>query len=125
MWKSQDLRLTDEVKRTLAYASMEADAMGDGWVDTDHLLLGILRESACQAAKQLTGAGLTFEDSRSMVIENQSSSRLWPRDSTGSRSFVDGFADVEVALVEGPPERKKVCRKETEIAVTRREVTTK
>jgi len=26
-----------------------------------------------QAAKQLTGAGLTFEDSRSMVIENQSS----------------------------------------------------
>jgi len=26
---------------------------------------------------------------------------------------VDGFADVEVALVEGPPERKKVCRKET------------
>jgi len=28
----------------------------------DHLLLGILRESACQAAEQLTAAGLTFED---------------------------------------------------------------
>jgi ATP-dependent Clp protease ATP-binding subunit ClpA len=71
--KSQDLRLTDEVKRTLAYAAMEADAMGDIWVDTDHLLLGILREPACQAAKQLTGAGLTVEESRSMVMENQSS----------------------------------------------------
>jgi len=53
MWKSQDLRLTDEVKRTLAYASMEADAMGDGWVDTDHLLLGILRESACPGRKAI------------------------------------------------------------------------
>jgi hypothetical protein len=39
----------------------------------DHLLLGILRESACQAAEQLTAAGLTFEESRSMVMENQSS----------------------------------------------------
>jgi ATP-dependent Clp protease ATP-binding subunit ClpC len=57
-WKSQDLRLTDEVKKTLAYAAMEADAMGDAWVDTDHLLLGILRESGCQAAQQLTAAEL-------------------------------------------------------------------
>jgi len=72
-WNGQDLRLTDEVKKTLADASMEGDAMGDVWVDTDHLLLGILRESACQAAEQLTGAGLTFEEARSLVMENQSS----------------------------------------------------
>jgi ATP-dependent Clp protease ATP-binding subunit ClpC len=72
-WKSHDLRLTDEVKKTLAYAAMEADAMGDAWVDTDHLLLGILRESVCQAAQQLTAAGLTLEKSRPVVVENRSS----------------------------------------------------
>jgi ATP-dependent Clp protease ATP-binding subunit ClpC len=71
-WKSHDLRLTDEAKKTLAYAAMEADAMGDAWVDTDHLLLGILRESGCQAARQLTAAGLTLEKSRPVVMENQS-----------------------------------------------------
>jgi len=100
--------------------------MGDGWVDTDHLLLGILRESACPGRKAIDRCrtyvlGLALNGDRESII----ASRLWPRDSTGSRSFVDGFADVEVALVEGPPERKKVCRKETEIAVTRRKVTTK
>jgi ATP-dependent Clp protease ATP-binding subunit ClpC len=69
---SRDLRLTDEVKRTLAYAAMEADAMGDSWVDTDHLLLGILRESGCQAAQQLTAAGIALENSRTVVMENKS-----------------------------------------------------
>jgi ATP-dependent Clp protease ATP-binding subunit ClpC len=72
-WKGQDLRLTDEVKKTLAWSAMEADAMGDAWVDTDHLLLGILRESECQAAQQLTAAGLTLENARPIVIENRPS----------------------------------------------------
>jgi ATP-dependent Clp protease ATP-binding subunit ClpA len=71
--KSKDLHLTDEVKKTLAYAAMEADAIGDAWVDTDHMLLGILRESDCQAAQQLTAAGLTVENVRSVVIENRPS----------------------------------------------------
>jgi ATP-dependent Clp protease ATP-binding subunit ClpA len=111
-WKSQDLRLTDEAKKTLAYASMEADAMGDAWVDTDHLLLGILRESGCQAAQHLTTAGLTLEKSRPLVMENQSiAPGLWPRDSAGGLPLVAGVADVEVTLVEGPPERKALCRK--------------
>jgi hypothetical protein len=50
---------------------MEADAMGDACVDTDHLLLGILRESVCQAAQQLTTAGIALENARTLVVENQ------------------------------------------------------
>src|SRR5262249_23084161 len=34
--------LTDDAKRILARTAKEADAMNDSWVDTDHLLLGIL-----------------------------------------------------------------------------------
>jgi ATP-dependent Clp protease ATP-binding subunit ClpA len=36
--------LTNEVKRILARSLWEADAVGDYWIDTEHLLLGILRE---------------------------------------------------------------------------------
>ena len=71
--KSKGLNLTDEGKRILARAAMEADAMGDAWVDTDHLLLGILCESDCQAAQQLTAAGLTLENTRPVVMQNRSS----------------------------------------------------
>jgi ATP-dependent Clp protease ATP-binding subunit ClpA len=72
-WKGQDLRLTDEVKKILYYSSKEADAMGDAWVDTDHLLLGILCISDCQAAQQLNAAGIVLENSRPVVMGNQSS----------------------------------------------------
>jgi len=71
--KGQNLPLTDEVKRILAGAKMEADAMGDAWIDADHLLIGILRESDCPAAQQLIAAGITLENARSLVMENRSS----------------------------------------------------
>lgn len=71
--KSKDLHLTHEGKKILSWSVMEADVMGDAWVDTDHLLLGILRESECQAAQQLNAAGLTLENARSVVTENRSS----------------------------------------------------
>jgi ATP-dependent Clp protease ATP-binding subunit ClpA len=71
--KGQDLHLTDEGKKILARTAMEADAMGDTWIDTDHLLLGILCESDCQAAQQLNAAGLTLENARSVAMENRSS----------------------------------------------------
>jgi|SRR6267142_5599658 len=71
--KTTGLHLTDDAKRILARAAMEADAMGEAWVDTDHLLLGILCESDCQAARQLAAAGLTLENARLVVMENRSS----------------------------------------------------
>jgi ATP-dependent Clp protease ATP-binding subunit ClpA len=71
--KDQDLHLTDEVKKILYYSSKEADAVGDAWVDSDHLLLGILCISDCQAAQQLTASGLTLENARASVIANRPS----------------------------------------------------
>jgi ATP-dependent Clp protease ATP-binding subunit ClpA len=38
----RDLRLTDDSKRVLAYASQEASAENSNDIDTDHLLLGLL-----------------------------------------------------------------------------------
>jgi hypothetical protein len=71
--KSQGLLLTNEAKIILARTAMEADAMGDAWVDTDHLLLGILAEPGSLPAQHLAEAGITLENARHVVMENRSS----------------------------------------------------
>jgi hypothetical protein len=46
-------QLTDDAKRILARTAWEADAARDYWIDTEHLLLGILGEKTCLAAQHL------------------------------------------------------------------------
>jgi ATP-dependent Clp protease ATP-binding subunit ClpA len=67
--------LTDEVKKILARTAMEADAMRDYWIDAEHLLLGILAEPNCTAARNLAKAGITLKSARRVVIENKASRR--------------------------------------------------
>ena len=51
----------------------EADFARDYWIDTEHLLLGILGEKTCPAAQYLTSAGLTLKNARRLVTENKAS----------------------------------------------------
>jgi ATP-dependent Clp protease ATP-binding subunit ClpA len=67
-------QLTDDAKRVLARAVWEADAARDYGIDTEHLLLGILGEKACLAAKHLAKAGVTLKKARRVVAENRASS---------------------------------------------------
>jgi ATP-dependent Clp protease ATP-binding subunit ClpC len=71
--KGRDLPLNVEGKKILYRSMKEADAMGDAWVDTDHLLLGILCEPNSHAAELLVKAGITLENARLKVLENRSS----------------------------------------------------
>ena len=48
---SVDLPLSNESKRLLAYSSEEADRLNEKHIGTEHLLLGMLREEKCFAAK--------------------------------------------------------------------------
>jgi ATP-dependent Clp protease ATP-binding subunit ClpC len=68
----KDLRLAAESKRILAYASEEAVLLNDYWIDTDHLVLGILRERACEAAQLLNAADVRLEMARGVVSGKQS-----------------------------------------------------
>ena len=52
-----DLPLSDESKRALAYAAEEAGAMRQPQIGPGHLLLGLLREENCLAAKMLRERG--------------------------------------------------------------------
>ena len=53
-----DLPLSSECKRILAYAAEEAEHFLHKRIRTEHLLLGIMREENCLAAKILSGLGL-------------------------------------------------------------------
>lgn len=65
--------LTYVGKKIVARTAWEADALRDDWIDTEHLLLGILCEPACLAAQHLAMAGITRKNARQIVAENKSS----------------------------------------------------
>lgn len=58
---SVDLPLTEECRRILLHASEEADSLDHKCIGTDHVLLGILREKDCRAARMLDQNGISFE----------------------------------------------------------------
>lgn len=58
---SPEMRFTDESKRILSFAAEEADQMSAGQIGIDHLLLGLLREHGCSAARLLRERGASFE----------------------------------------------------------------
>jgi ATP-dependent Clp protease ATP-binding subunit ClpC len=61
---SIDLPLSNENKRVLAYASEEAERLSQQHIGTEHLLLGLLREEQCFAAKVLHERGVRLEQVR-------------------------------------------------------------
>ena len=55
---SIDLPLSNECKRILAYSAEEAERLADRLIGGEHVLLGMLREENCLAAKVLYELGL-------------------------------------------------------------------
>jgi Clp amino terminal domain, pathogenicity island component len=67
---SLDLPLSDECKRILAYGMEEADKLSHRCIGTSHLLLGVLREQDCFAAKLLHERGIALETAREQIGSN-------------------------------------------------------
>lgn len=55
---------TRRARRCLALACEEAQAAGHGYLGTEHLLLGLLREEASAAARALAETGITLHAAR-------------------------------------------------------------
>lgn len=68
--------LTQECKHILNFAFEEADRLGQKHVGTDHLLLGILREENCAAARILIQHGGLAKDIRQRVAAHPSDRTL-------------------------------------------------
>lgn len=56
--------LTDNAKQSLSHASTIAKGLGNAYIGTEHLLLGLLAQDASMAAKLLQGVGVTLEKTR-------------------------------------------------------------
>ncbi len=65
---TQELPLSEESKKILAYASHEAESMMHPYVGTEHLLIGILRVEGSVAARILTSSGFNLYGVREETI---------------------------------------------------------
>ena len=66
-----DIPLDREVKRAIAYAIKEAKRLGHKSIEAEHLLLGVMREDRCAAAKALSRAGApALADVRRSISES-------------------------------------------------------
>src|SRR6202163_350179 len=64
---SVDLPLSHECKRVLAYGAEEAERLNHPHIGTEHLLLGLLREENCFAAKLLVERGAVLAELRTRI----------------------------------------------------------
>lgn len=56
--------LTDNARKSLAHAGTIARGLGNAYVGTEHLLLGLLAQDSSMGAKLLEGAGVTLDKAR-------------------------------------------------------------
>jgi ATP-dependent Clp protease ATP-binding subunit ClpC len=65
---SVEIPFTAETKRILQFAAEEADSLTHAYIGTEHLLLGILREERCLAARILMEKGLRINVVRGEIV---------------------------------------------------------
>jgi ATP-dependent Clp protease ATP-binding subunit ClpA len=80
---SDDLPLSHECKRVLAYGAEEAEQLSHKHIGTEHLLLGLLREEKCFAAEILHERGLRLSTIREELAR-------WPSEKISSTCPKEG-----------------------------------
>ena len=65
----KELPLTPRVKKLISIATKEAKSLGHPYVGTEHLLLGLIKDSDGIAAKILKNLDIDLEDTRSAILE--------------------------------------------------------
>lgn len=91
-------RFTERARQVVVLAQDEARALRHGWIGTEHLLLGLLREDEGIAARVLGSLAIDLEVGRARVRDmvgpgdGAPSGRIpfTPRAKRGSRAFPPG-----------------------------------
>jgi len=102
-----DLPLTGECKRILGYANEESEVLGYNFIGTEHLLIGILRESGCLAARLLGEAGVQLDSVRGKCVNGTASppAELPPADRPSLHALVDRIPDSALSRAKWMLER--------------------
>src|SRR6266542_1270965 len=66
--ESDEIPFSPSTERALQYAAEEADQLLHDYIGTEHLLLGLLRETRSVAAEVLTARGLRIEAVREAIV---------------------------------------------------------
>ncbi len=88
-----EIPLSNASKRALTFASEESNALSNGRICTEHLLLGLLREEKCFGAEILSELGVDFASTREEL------SRI-PHDDSKIDEFVRERASLPPDIVE-------------------------
>jgi ATP-dependent Clp protease ATP-binding subunit ClpA len=96
---SVDLPLTEESKRALAYAAEEADRLKHPHINTEHLLLGLMRDRKSLAAKFLLDRGVSQDLIREALAKEGTQPPLLGARAAGSR------VEVEIVPEKGEAQR--------------------
>mgnify|MGYP000126622872 CR=1 FL=1 len=67
--RTGQLPFTPRAKKVLEFAIEEANSLGHNYIGTEHLLLGLLRETGGRAAKVMESLGIRLRDVREEVLE--------------------------------------------------------
>jgi uncharacterized protein (TIGR02246 family) len=95
---SVEVPLSAESKRILNLAAEESERLGQKHVGTEHLLLGILRENDCWAARLLTERGLTLDWLREELAHPSSEPQTKTAQETVSvRQVVDAWGNGQAS----------------------------
>jgi ATP-dependent Clp protease ATP-binding subunit ClpC len=67
--RSVEIPFSTEMQRALQHAVEEADSLGHGYIGTEHLLLGLMREDTSVARSVLAAHGVRLDDAREIASQ--------------------------------------------------------
>jgi hypothetical protein len=91
---SMDLPLSVECKRILGHAVTVSESLGDREISTEHLLLGILREQTCAAARVLAAFNVQPDAIHAFKPRGISVPIAWGQLAFDSRKLIEALADL-------------------------------
>ena len=78
MWQ----RFSENARKAVFYAQEEAQRFGEGYVSTEHLLLGLMRDRNNNASRVLEHCGMSIENIRSEVERHLPRGKFEPKNMT-------------------------------------------
>jgi len=99
-----DLPISNECKRVLSLAAEEAEQLSSKHIETEDLLLGLLREEKCLAAQVLHERGVLLSSVREDLIRV-------PHGSSATQEFVRAPRQLPADVVEGQDRRKTIVKR--------------